>query len=161
MTKAERNKLILSQYEKGYKQGEIATFYNLGQSMVSKIISSCKSGVKRELQKRGVKSKLNKGQLLKLAELLKKRPSEYGIERGCWDKWSGKELIKAEFNVDYNENYIWKIMKKIGYTSQLPQKKDYRQDSIAVEEFKKNKAATVKKKQKMNSGYLSSKTKVQ
>ena len=38
-------------------------------------------------------------------------------------------------------------MEKIGFTSQGPQKKDYRQDPLKVEKFKKEKVPAIKKNQ--------------
>ena len=49
--------------------------------------------------------------------------------------------------MDYHENYIWEIMKKIGFSSQLPQKKDYRQSEKKVSTFKEEKIGQIKKSQ--------------
>ena len=144
MTKSERNKLIYARYQDGYSQEEIGSFYNLAQSTISLIISNKKKGIPEKMEEnRGAKSRLSASDLKKLGLLLKTSPTEKGFL--YWNKWSVKALIKEEFDVDYHENYIWKIMEKIGFSSQLPQKKDYRQDPVKVRAFKEDKIAEIKK----------------
>ena len=144
MTKFERNKIIYARFEEGYSQKEIGSFYNLSQSSVSLIIVNIRNGVKqRKEETRGAKSRLSSCELEKLTVLLKESPSENGFN--YWNKWSVKSLIKEEFDVDYHENYIWRIMEKIGFSSQIPQEKDYRQSQVKVSDFKKGKIPEIKK----------------
>ena len=144
MTKFERNKIIYARFEDGYSQKEIGSFYNLSQSAVSLIIVNIRNGVaEKKEETRGAKSRLSSSDMEKLAVLLKKSPSENDFN--YWNKWSVKSLIKKEFGVDYHENYIWRIMKKIGFSSQIPQEKDYRQSPTKVSDFKKEKIAEIKK----------------
>ncbi len=144
LTKRERNELIYARYSEGYSQEEIGKFYGLSQSRVSAIIIERESGLPERLEEtRGVKPRLGEADLKKLSELLKATPDEEGFSH--WNKRSVKQLIKDVFDVDYHENYIWKVMSKIGFTSQRPQKKDYRQDREKVEGFKNKDALAIKK----------------
>ena len=145
LTKRERNIIIYTRYKEGYSQEEIGKFYKLSQSQVSKIVLNKERGiVDPEKETRGSKSRLSESDFKALEELLKDPVKE---EQGFvyWNKWRVKELIKQTFDVDYHENYIWKLMKKIGFNSQRPQKKDYRQDPLKVENFKEEKIPTIKK----------------
>ena len=145
MTKRERNKLIYARYEEGYSQEEIGKFYKLSQSRVSAIILKKKRGVtESEKETRGVNSRLSEEQFNELSECLK-RPKTDKEDFSYWNKWSVQKLIKDKFDVDYHENYIWALMKKIGFTSQRPQKKDYRQSAEKVEIFKTKDAPRIKK----------------
>lgn len=142
MTKRERNKLIYARYEEGYSQEEIGRLYNLSQSAISLILLNRDAPEKEET--RGAKSKLTKSELEDLKEFLTTHSaSELGFVH--WDKWSIQNLIKTKFKVDYHENYIWEIMRKIGFSSQVPQKRDYRQDTRKVEDFKSQKGSQIKK----------------
>lgn len=144
MTKKERDELIYARYQDGYSQEEIGKFYNLSQSRVSAIILRKKRGLAdREVETRGSKARLSEADLLKLGDLLK-NPVEDSVFVH-WNKWSVKRLIKDKFGVDYHQNYIWKLMEKIGYSTQRPQKKDYRQNPEKVQDFKKEGAAAIKK----------------
>lgn len=145
MTKKERDELIYARYQDGYSQEEIGKFYGLSQSRISAIILRKKRGLPdREVETRGSKARLSKADLIKLGDLLKK-PVE-GSDFVHWNKWSVKQLIKDKFGVAYHQNYIWKLMKKIGYTTQRPQRKDYRQNPQKVQDFKKAGAGAIKKK---------------
>lgn len=145
MTKKERNELIYARHQEGYSQEEIGRFYNLSQSAISLIILNKKRNVpEKEEETRGAKSKMSKLQYEELKEVLNTQPASI-IGFVHWDKWSIQALIKEKFGVSYHENYIWKIMKKIGFSSQVPQKKDYRQDAAKVEEFKSTKGLEIKK----------------
>lgn len=143
MTKSERNALIYARYQEGYGQEELGKFYNLSQSSISLILKKKELGIgDQEVETRGRKPRLSDSELLLLEELLK-YPEKQRVSH--WNKWRIKALIKEAFGVDYHENYVWSIMKKIGFTSQRPQIKDYRQDLKAVEEFKETTAKNLKK----------------
>lgn len=136
--------MLYARYEEGYSQKEIGKFYGLSQSRVSSIILSIKNGTANlEKKKRGVKSRLDKADLEKLKLLLENKEEKETSQ--IWNKWSIKKLIQENFGVDYHQNYIWKIMEKIGYSSQLPQMKDYRKDAEKESYFKSNKASEIKK----------------
>ena len=145
LTKEERNRIIYARYTEGYSQEEIGRFYELSQSQVSNIILKKERGIVSPTEEtRGSKSRLSESDLKKLAELLES-PTKDEQDFSYWNKWRVKELIKETFEVDYHENYIWKLMKKIGFSSQRPQKKDYRQSPEKVERFKNEGVANIKK----------------
>lgn len=145
MKKEERNRLILSRYEAGYSQEEISKFYGLSQSAISLIIVKKRKGIEgEEIDGRGAKSRLSELDLEELKRLLSLSDEE---DFKYWNKWSVQKLIEDNFGVKYHQNYIWSIMERIGYSSQLPQKKDYRKDLKKVEFFKTEKTKEIKKKQ--------------
>lgn len=145
MTKKERNRLICARHEEGYSQEEIGRFYNLSQSAVSLIILNEKRGLNHVGgERRGAKGRLTSSQFEELKNELT-RPLEGEEKFKYWNKWSVRELIIAKFGVTYHQNYIWKLMKKIGLSSQLPQKKDYRQNPTKVKNYKGEKIPLIKK----------------
>ena len=151
MTKLERNKSIYECHKKGMTQEDIRDIFSLAQNTVSQIITAIKKeGLVDKPENRGVKSQLTTEQKEKLKTLLLKSPKDYGFF--TWDKWSIKSLIKQEFGVDYHENYIWRIMRCINYTSQKPQVKDYRKNAEKVKVFKKETAECIKKKPNLKIG---------
>jgi len=144
MTKIERNKAIYECHKTGITQSKIATIFSIAQSTVNEVLRLAKLGIFGPSQEnRGSKPKLTATQLDELKALLLKNPSDYGFH--LWNKHSIKSLIKSEFDVDYHENYIWYIMKCIGFSTQLPQVKDYRKKQQLVDDFKDKKALEIKK----------------
>lgn len=142
MSKKERNAAIYSCHDSGMKQVQIAKAFNIAQSTVSEILRARNTPEKAET--RGVKPYLSEAQKIELSELLKGSPEEYGYY--LWSKHSVKVLIEEKFKVSYHENYIWKLMKDIGFSSQKPQLRDYRKDEEKVKVFKEEKAFEIKKK---------------
>ena len=144
MTNSERNERIYACHKNGKSQKEIGEIFGLSQSAVSKIVISERAGTPKPKQEtRGVKSKLTDTDHKQLKEHLSKKPSEYGYK--VWNKWSVQSLIKDKFGVKYHENYIYKIMRRIKFSSQKPQLKDYRKNPEKVAEFKQKKALQIKK----------------
>lgn len=143
MDKEQRNKLIYQNYEKGkYSQEQLAELYGLSQSRISAIIIAQKQGVFSK-KKQGRKSELSESNFEELAKLLRKSPLDFGFS--VWDKYSIRSLIDSQFNVTYHPNSISKLMNKIGFSSQKPQKKDYRQNSDKKQEFVEHTAKSLKK----------------
>ena len=145
MTKKERNRLIRARYEEGYSQAEIGKFYGLSQSAVSLILNSTEEEEEKKEGRRGAKSKLSTLQMDELKKELESPPDE-GQGFRYWNKWSVQALIKDKFGVEYHHNYIYVLMKQIGHTSQLPQKKDYRQDPEKVRKYKEQKVIEITQK---------------
>jgi len=145
MTNSERNKKIYACHKNGKSQEEIGKIFGLSQSAVSKIVIAERTGIPKPKQEtRGAKSKLTDAEHKQLKEYLSEKPSEYGYK--VWNKWSIQSLIKDKFNTKYSQNYIYKIMRRIKFSSQKPQLKDYRQDPKKVAKFKEEKAYQIKKK---------------
>lgn len=145
MTNFERNKLIEGCHNRGQTQKKIGEIFNLSQSSVSQILKSIKGKEKDDyIETRGVNSRLTEEQKKKLKLILKKDPSEYGFF--LWNKWSIQSIIEQEFSISYHENYIYKIMKCINFTSQKPATKDYRKNEELVKNFKEKKIVEIKKK---------------
>ena len=144
MNKIERNKLIKSCHKSGKSQKEIGVIFNLSQSAVSKILIHYNEEQNKDFKdRRGAKSKLSETQKNELKNLLSNSPSDYGFH--VWNKWSIQSLIKTEFGIEYHENYIYKIMRCINFTSQLPSTKDYRKNPTIVKTFKEEKIPDIKK----------------
>lgn len=148
MTNLERDKLILNCHKNGKTQREIGEIFSLSQSAISQIIIKMKNGnLENKTETRGVKSRLNDENLEELKTILSGSPQDY--DYFIWNKWSVKSLISDKFGVEYHENYIWKIMQYINFSSQKPQKKDYRQSEKLVATFKEEKAGEIKKKENL------------
>jgi transposase len=144
MTKFERNKLIEGCHNNGKTQKEIGEIFGLGQSSISQILKSIKGKEKDDyIETRGGKPKLSDEQKKALELILRESPSEYGFF--LWNKWSIQSIIKTKFGVSYHQNYIWKIMECINFTSQKPATKDYRQSEEKVAVFKDQKIIEIKK----------------
>lgn len=147
MTTEKRNKLIYERHKEGISQKEIGRLYGLSQSAVSKIIIAAREGVFcLQKETRGSKPRLSKNDKMKLVQYMRiKKATDYGFAADLWTKWSLQAMITDVFGVHYHENYIWSIMKELGFSSQKPILKDYGKDAKKVKAFKVKRARYIKK----------------
>jgi len=143
MDNVTRDQLIYNLYKtKKHTQKSLSRLFGLVQGRISGIIKEQKSGGYRKLD-RGAVSKLTTTQRSLLAFYLSKSPLDFGFT--VWNKRSIRSLISSKFHVEYHENYIGQLVKKMGFTSQKPQKVDYRKPSDKRSDFIENKALCLKK----------------
>jgi transposase len=106
--------LPLSQTAKGAKVG-------LTQQMVSYVLKNL--GVKKTLRKTGAKPRLSAEQLGKLPVFLLQGAEFYGFEGAYWTHQRVQFVIEKEFGVVYQHRQAGRLLAKIGWTRQKPQKK--------------------------------------
>jgi transposase len=82
----------------------------------------------------GRPSGLSDDQLVRLEELLLEGPKAHGWRTELWTADRVKEMVGRHFGVDYHPEHVRKIVKrKLGWTSQKPQKKARERDEIAID----------------------------
>lgn len=144
MTIQERNEAIFECHKQGLNQVLIGKIFKRSQSTISKVIRLVKSGRNvTKAETRGSKPYLTNSEKEVLKKTLEQSPADFGYT--VWDKWSIKEIIFKKFAVRYHENSISRIMKCIKFSSQKPQRKDYRQDADKVRKFKSEQIPKFKK----------------
>lgn len=122
MTKQARNEAIYALWQQGIKQGMIAQAFGIRQNTVSVIVRALKAGVGcTQRGGRGAKPKLTQAQKDELATLLQQGPQAHGYH--LWNKQSVGALIEQQFQVVYHKNYIYQVMRAIGFSAQKPKKK--------------------------------------
>jgi transposase len=125
LLRQQRNDIILSLFEMGLKQAQQGKIVHLTQQMISKILQQQASGSATCQKREGKKSRLNEAQLAKLPSLLSKGAILYGFEGDYWTQERVKYVIEKEFNVFYCTKQVGRILDKIGWTRQKPQKKTF------------------------------------
>jgi len=68
----------------------------------------------------GRKSKLEKGDLEKLADILESGPVAYGLSTGVWTSIIITSVIEEEFEVQYHPGHVRKLLKQLGFSVQRP-----------------------------------------
>ena len=68
----------------------------------------------------GSRSKLTKVQKEKLKKIIDSGPRSYGYDTDLWTLKRISEVIEKEFDVEYNTTHIWRVLKNIGYSAQIP-----------------------------------------
>lgn len=141
-----RNDIILNLSKAGIDQGVIAKSVNLCQQMVSKILYKAANSLPMTTKGKGLDRRLSDDELKKMPGFLEKGAVFYGFEGAYWTHARVGYVIKKEFNVEYENKQVGRILALIGWTSQRPQKKDARQSIEKVKIWQEQTLASLKKK---------------
>lgn len=68
----------------------------------------------------GRKSKLEKEELEKLADILESGPVAYGLSTGVWTSVIITTVIEEEFEVKYHPGHVRKLLNQLGFSVQRP-----------------------------------------
>lgn len=106
------------------KYGEII---NLSQQMVSKIIAKHKTSPTTPSTTKGAgcPARLSSADLSKLPDLLLKGAPHYGFEGDYWTRARVGYVIEKELGVIYEVKQVGRILQKLHWTLQKPQKKTF------------------------------------
>ena len=63
---------------------------------------------------------MTKDQKEKLKKIIDCGPRSYGYDTDLWKPKRISEVISREFNVSYNTTHIWRVLKNLGYSGQIP-----------------------------------------
>ena len=93
----------------------------------------------------GKPRRLSQMQRQKLVELLKRGPLKAGYETNLWTCPRVAELIRQHFGVAYHPAHVWKVLRRLGWTAQKPQRRARERDEAAVDRWRKHHWSRLKK----------------
>jgi len=93
----------------------------------------------------GNKRKLDDGQLAELEELLLQGALAHGYKTELWTLARVAELIEKHFGVVYVANYVWYILRRMGWSSQKPERRARESDEEAISTWRKQDWPRIKK----------------
>jgi transposase len=141
-----RNSILLKLSELKIGQKQKGELVGLTQQSVSKIYKKVSKGLPISEKRMGAKSRLSAEQLTQLPEFLTKGSEYYDFSGNYWTHKRVKYVIEKEFGVTYEVKQVGRILKKIAWTWQKPQKKDIKQDLAKVDKWKTEDLPALKKK---------------
>ena len=141
-----RNEIVLKLLGSGLHQLAIGNIVGLSQQMVSTISSWGTNKEVLSVKSVGRKARLSLEALLKLPNLLKEGAGSYGFTGDYWTHKRVKYVIETELGVVYEEKQVGRILTKIGWSRQKPQKKEAKQDLSKVAIWKETSLLDLKKK---------------
>ena len=98
-----------------------------------------REGGKEALQRHpapGAKKKLSPEQCAELPTVLARCPEAYGFRGDVWTHPRIAAVIKQVFGVKYHANHIPRILKKIGWSRQKPQRRASQRDESAIAQWR-------------------------
>lgn len=93
-------------------------------------------GLKRRKAK-GALPKLSNSEIKKLIKILRKNALEQGFENPLWNCKKINQLIKTEFKKDIHYSNVWRLLKKLGFSYQKPEKESLEKDDKEVKRWLK------------------------
>lgn len=83
----------------------------------------------------GARPKLSREETKTLLNMLKKTADNYGFEYPLWDCKRITQLIKEKFGKEIHFSNVWRLLQKLGLSTQLPQRRAKERDEKAVLEW--------------------------
>jgi len=89
--------------------------------------------------------KLTKVQCSRLLDALLKGAMAYGYPNEIWTLKRIAKVIRQEFGVRYHPNHVWRILRELRWSCQVPERRPVQRDEAAVEHWKRYKWPHIKK----------------
>jgi transposase len=141
-----RNDIIVNLFGTGMSQEQIGSMVKLGQRMISTILTKFQEKLPLTSKSPGCKCGLSDSELSQLPKFLEKGSEFYGFTGDYWTHRRVGYVINKEFKIQYEDKQVGRILKKINWTWQKPQKKDIKQNLAKVEKWQKEELPALKKK---------------
>lgn len=132
----------------GWKQSAIAQAFGLTQGWVSRTLAKYRlrgPSALQEGKRTGAPARLSAEQLTELVDQLNKGPEFHGFQGAIWTRPRVNEVIKTRFGVSYDPSQVGRLLKKLGWSRQKPQKKARQQDTQAVAYWRQKRLGELKK----------------
>lgn len=135
----------------GLTMNEVAHRLNTTVTSVFRWKSACKQGGKKALSTKPVPGrprKLDDNECRRFLEILLRGAMAYGFPNELWTLKRMARVIRDEFKVEYHPGHVWKLMLRLGWSCQVPERRPVQRDEEAIEDWKKHKWPSIKKSRK-------------
>lgn len=146
-----RNQCIVALYESGkLTQREVAKVFQVSQCLVSQIYARYRAqgdeGITRKSAP-GASAKLTATQRERLGTLLDQGATASGFEGERWTRKRVVRLIEDTFGVTYEVSSVGRLLRDLGFSRQMPVRKDHRQKEAEVAKWNATRLPEIKKRQ--------------
>ena len=92
----------------------------------------------RDTKPEGRPEKLSPEQKKKLREIIDLGPRKYGYPTDLWTLKRVADVIQREFGISYNTTHIWRVLRALGYSAQIPLATAMEKNTDYVKEWLEN-----------------------
>ncbi len=135
--------------EAGWRQKDIAEALGVTPGAVSQWMKRAAEGGVEALRHEpppGAVSKLSDRQLERLVGLLEKGAEHFGFGGNVWTQPRVAWLIKQEFGVSYHPSHVGRLLKKLKWSRQKPERRASQRDEKAIEQWRTEGWSEIKKR---------------
>jgi len=90
--------------------------------------------------------KLSEVQRERLGELLQRGPPASGYETELWTLRRVADVIASEFGVVYHPCHVWRLLEKMGWSCQKPERRARERDEAEIERWRRRRWPHIKKR---------------
>lgn len=122
-------------FKEGKRADEIADFFGVTVDAVYKWKRKYKEGGLKRLESKkapGATPKLSEKKQRLLYELIKQPADIYGFPTQLWDCKRVKQLVKERFHKDIHFSNVWRLLKKLNLSNQVPEKEAFQRNKYKV-----------------------------
>jgi transposase len=94
----------------------------------------------------GRRRKLGDAERQRLLALLLKGALAYGFPNDLWTLKRIASVIRREFGVKYHPNHVWRLLRGLGWSCQVPERRAVQRDEKAIAHWKRYKWPHIKKR---------------
>lgn len=145
-----RNQCIVALYESGkLTQQEVAKIFQVSQGLVSQIYARYRQDGAAGLQGSsapGAPAKLTDTQRERLGTLLDQGATAHGFEGERWTRKRVRRVIEQEFGATYEVSSVGRLLRDLGFSRQMPVRKDHRQKADEVTKWTTTRLPAIKKR---------------
>lgn len=133
--------------KKGWSVKDIADSFGVHRGSVSRWLTKHRRRGLDSLQRRkapGAKRKLHVSEQKKLLELLRRPATDFEFETPLWDCSRVQQLIAREFNKNIDFSNVWRLLRALNLSPQIPQKRAVEQNGKLVDAWLKKEWPAIK-----------------
>jgi transposase len=125
----------------GWMQCDIAAALGATESAVSQWLASARHGGRKALvshtDRRGVAPKLTPDQMRLIPDFLWHGAEAYGFRGDVWTCDRVVSVIEEEFDVTYSKSQVSRLLKRLGWTPQVPITRAIQRDEAAIARWRR------------------------
>jgi transposase len=134
----------------GWKQRDIAAALDVTEGAVSQWVAAARRGgqdaLVSHLSERGMTPKLTPEQLHLIPDFLWHGAEAYGFRGDVWTCERVAGVLSEEFGVTYSKSQVSRLLKRLGWTPQIPITRAIQRDEEAIERWRVGSWPTLKEK---------------
>jgi transposase len=135
--------------EEGHSQVEIAQKLGVSSAAVSQWKKAHAQGGADALLAQvhpGPTPKLSTKQCQRLLGCLQQGPHRHGWPTNLWTLPRIAELIARKFGVEYDQSGVWRLLRRLGWSCQKPERRARERDQAAIDQWRQKDWARIKKR---------------
>ena len=132
---ARRRRAVAMVLEEGKSGREVARLVGVASGSVSRWLRMLEQKGDEGLDSKphpGSKPRLSQQEHARLAELLLKGPRAHGCSTDLWTLARVAEVIEEHFDVRYHPCHVWKVLGRMGWSAQKPERRAREQNEAEV-----------------------------